>query len=103
MSNYKVMTNKQDDNIDTDCMICFYNVNIDENYIKCYNCNKLFHEKCLNSWKQKKNNKSLACIHCTKNDLILHKYETNCCVTCWNWSFPKKKKTEFKLILTAYH
>ena len=103
MSNYTVMTNKPDENEDDDCMICFYKVNTEENYVKCYNCNKLFHKECLDRWKQKNNNKSLTCIHCTKDDLILHNYETSCCVGCWNWAFPKKKKDEFTLVLTGYH
>ena len=53
MNNYIKMV-KEDKYIDKECMVCLEEVNTKTDHIKCYNCNKLFHIKCMNEWKQKK-------------------------------------------------
>ena len=85
-----------------ECLICFYDVITKENHIKCYNCNKLFHVKCMDTWKDKKNITYSTCVHCTKDDLILHTFNSTCCIGCWNWVFPKKRKKEFTEIIASY-
>ena len=101
MSNYVKMS-KEDKYIDKECMICLEEVNTKLEYIKCYNCNKLFHMKCMNNWKQKSKLTYSSCVHCTKDDLIVHKFEPNCCVGCWNWIFPKVRRDKFTEVMVAY-
>ena len=87
MSNYININNKEEDN---ECMICFDNVDIDLTYVKCHNCHKLFHHKCMDSWKNKKQQK-VGCIHCTKEELLLHEtINTFCC--CFKLIKLKEKK-----------
>ena len=95
---------KEEKYIDKECMICLEEVNIKTDYIKCYNCNKLFHTKCMNNWKQKRKLTYSSCVHCTKDDLIVvvHTFKQECCVGCWNWMFPKQRKKEFSEIMMAY-
>tara|TARA_B100001093_G_scaffold516804_1_gene596531 strand:- start:1070 stop:1381 length:312 start_codon:yes stop_codon:yes gene_type:complete len=102
MNNYTVMTNKEDELEDSECMICFYKVDTEENYIKCYNCNKLFHKDCMDKWKRKTGHNFSSCIHCTKDELIKHEYQKVCCVGCWNWLFPMHKKKLCNLVLSSY-
>ena len=104
MTSYDNM-NKDNKYIDKECMICLEEVNTKINYIKCYNCNKLFHLKCMNDWKKKRpsqNNQFSTCVHCTKDDLVIHSFEENCCVGCWNWVFPKQRKKEFTEVMIAF-
>ena len=103
MNNYTKMNEEENKCIDKECMICFEEVNIKKDYIKCYNCEKLFHTDCMNDWRLRKNSRySTCCIHCTKDDLIIHNFEPNCCVGCWNWIFPKQRKEKFTEIMRAY-
>ena len=54
MDNYTKMNEEENKCIDKECMICFEEVNTKKDYIKCYNCMKLFHVKCMNDWRLKK-------------------------------------------------
>tara|TARA_R110001592_G_scaffold166699_1_gene401874 strand:+ start:2138 stop:2434 length:297 start_codon:yes stop_codon:yes gene_type:complete len=89
MTNYVNIINKQEE--DNECMICFENVDIDFTYIKCHNCNKLFHQHCMDSWKNKKQQAFSVCIHCTKDELLLHETITTCC-SCFKLTTKNKKK-----------
>jgi len=100
MTDYISMNNKEGG--EKECLICLDDVNTEKNHIKCYNCNKLFHVKCMNEWRDKKKLTYSPCVHCTKDDLIVHKFEQKCCIGCWNWIFPKKRKNEFYKIMIAY-
>ena len=103
MTSY-VNMNKDNKYIDKECMICFEEVDTKIDYIKCYNCNKLFHLKCMNDWKLKRpeNQRFSTCVHCTKEDLVVHTFKQQCCIGCWNWMFPKQRKKEFTEIMVAY-
>ena len=81
MDNYININNKEED----ECLICFENVDIDLTYVKCHNCHKLFHRHCMDLWKKKKQQKYCVCVHCTKDDLLLHKTNITCCVF-FKWS-----------------
>ena len=96
MSNYININNKntveerdEQDEQDNECMICFENVNTQLTYVKCHNCYKLFHRHCMDDWKNKKQQAFSVCIHCTKDELLLHETITTCC--CFKW--PKIKST----------
>ena len=93
MSNYIDINNKntveERGNRDDECMICFENVNTDLTYIKCYNCYKLFHRHCMDDWKNKKQLSFSVCIHCTKDELLLHETINAC---CFKWPTIKSRK-----------
>jgi hypothetical protein len=74
MDNYINIKEEEDE-----CLICFENVDIDLTYVKCHNCHKLFHHHCMDLWKKKKQQKYSVCVHCTKDDLLLHKTNITCC------------------------
>ena len=74
MDNYINIKEEEDE-----CLICFENVDIDLTYVKCHNCHKLFHRHCMDLWKKKKQQKYCVCVHCTKDDLLLHKTNITCC------------------------
>ena len=76
MDNYININNKEEED---ECLICFENVDIDLTYVKCHNCHKLFHRHCMDLWKKKKQQKYCVCVHCTKDDLLLHKTNITCC------------------------
>ena len=80
MDNYINIKEEEDE-----CLICFENVDIDLTYVKCHNCHKLFHRRCMDLWKKKKQQKYCVCVHCTKDDLLLHKTNITCC-GCFKWS-----------------
>ena len=42
------------------CGICFLNINQDQEYLSCPDCNKFIHKKCMIEWLNKKEN----CIYC---------------------------------------
>ena len=87
------------DNLEKECMICFYpvDINIELEYIKCYNCNHLFHKDCIFKWKEKTKCKHCVCIYCSKDDLFHHKVKKNC---FYCFGFGQKSKY-IKLITTV--
>ena len=89
MTNYINISNKQDN----ECMICFENVYTDLTFVKCHNCDKLFHQHCMDSWKNKKQQAFSVCIHCTKDELLLHETITSCC-GCFKWLTKNKQITK---------
>ena len=105
MNNYINMskiTYKQteEENTDNECIICFENIDKKFSYVKCYNCNKMYHEYCITAWKYKqpiKNNYGVTCPHCSMNDLFLHEYYVDHC--CFSW---KLKKNNLKERITNF-
>ena len=88
MDNYININNKEEEEEEEEeyeCLICFENVDIHLTYVKCHNCHKLFHRRCMDLWKKKKQQKYCVCVHCTKDDLLLHKTNITCC-GCFKWS-----------------
>ena len=66
-----------EDKHEYECLICLDEVDDEYTYVKCHNCNKLFHEDCMLTWKYKQNKGFSVCVHCTKDDLLLHKIINN--------------------------
>ena len=54
------INNKIPDNKIIDCGICFLNIDKDQEYLSCPDCNKFIHKKCMIEWLNKKEN----CIYC---------------------------------------
>ena len=44
-----------EDKHEYECLICLDEVDDEYTYVKCHNCNKLFHEDCMLTWKYKQN------------------------------------------------
>jgi hypothetical protein len=77
-----------------DCVICFENIDINNTYIKCCNCEKLFHKKCIDKWKEKKKQTILSCPSCTTPNLLVHQFITHRDFCCFKI---KKKKINKKI------
>lgn len=93
MNNYTTMNNK-DEEESNECLICFHDVDIYPAFIKCHNCHKLFHRHCMDLWKKKKQQKYSVCVHCTKDDLLLHQTTITCCGGCFKWPLQKSNITQ---------
>jgi hypothetical protein len=101
MNNY-IKMNKNDDYNDDDyndneCLICFENIDKKLSYVKCYNCNKMYHEYCITAWKYKQNFINTVCPHCSLDKLRLHGFYINYC--CFSW---KLKTTNLKERITKF-
>ena len=91
-----------EDKHEYECLICLDEVDDEYTYVKCHNCNKLFHEDCMLTWKYKQKKRFSVCVHCTKDDLLLHKTTVTCCTVC---CFPlswKKNKSMLKKEVTNF-
>ena len=69
--NYKRLSESQQDKLDEkfNCMLCAMVIKNENPYL-CYQCQKIFHIKCLDNWdkKCKQENKKFSCPNC-RNDL----------------------------------
>ena len=68
-----------------ECMVCYYDVEKNDNYYQCTNCSSVFHKKCVDDW-EKKNGKKGHCIYCTLkgtlkefNTSLINKIISFCC------------------------
>ena len=94
MSNYTSINNDKKEELE--CLICFYDIDIACTYVECHTCKKKFHEQCMNTWKDMQNKSFSVCVHCSENNLLLHKTGISCC--CW---FPIFKKNTSNLPKTV--
>ena len=98
MNNYIKMNTKNNnddndnDNIDNECIICFENIDKKFSYVKCDNCNKMYHEYCISKWKYKRNMVSTVCPHCSMDNLYLHDFYVDYC--CFSWKLKKNNLRE---------
>jgi hypothetical protein len=97
MDNYTIM--KKESYMKDECLICFYDIDIECTYVKCHTCKKKFHEHCMNTWKDMQNKTFSVCVHCSENNLQLHKTVISCC--CWLPVF-KRKQTRIKKDVIVY-
>ena len=74
--NYNILSESKQDILDQkyNCILCQVIIKNEKPYL-CYNCQKIFHEKCLKDWdmKCKEKNISLSCPNCRK-ELPLEKW-----------------------------
>ena len=61
-------------------------------YVKCNNCNKMYHEYCISKWKYKRNMVSTVCPHCSMDNLYLHDFYVDYC--CFSWKLKKNNLRE---------
>ena len=68
-----------------ECMVCYYDVEKNDSFYQCSNCNSIFHKKCIDAW-EKKNGKKDQCIYCTlkgtlkkHNTSLVKKFFSFCC------------------------